>query len=70
MVEKRCEGVKRMNEKTIQENESSKTIIQFDGEIVVITQTVKGILQNSVHLYFDEFEDGYEFLKRHIDYTE
>jgi len=56
-----------MNEKTIQENESSKTIIQFDGEIVVITQTVKGILQNNVHLYFDEFEEGYEFLKRHID---
>ena len=59
-----------MNEKTIQENESSKTIIQFDGEIVVITQTVKGICQNIVHIYFDEFEEGYEFLKRHIDDAE
>ena len=53
-----------MNEKTIQENESSNTVIGFDGEIVVITQTVKGILQNIVHLYLDEFEEGYKFLKQ------
>lgn len=55
-----------MKEKIIQQNEHSKTSVAYDGEIVILTQSSVGIGTGSVHLYLDEFEEAYEYIKKQV----
>jgi len=52
-----------MEEKIIEQNEVGKTVIGFDGEMVVITQISRGGKEDVIHLYLEEFEEGVDFVK-------
>lgn len=52
-----------MFEKVIYDNGGSKCIIKFDGEIITIVQEIVGEDAHHIHLYVDELEDCYTFIK-------
>lgn len=52
-----------MKRKAIYENENSKLVASFDGEIVSFVQTMGDKREAAIYLFIDEFEAAAKFVK-------
>lgn len=52
-----------MNEKVIYNNQLSKVIAEYSGDIITLKQYLDGELIGEVSLYVDELEDALTFVR-------